>query len=192
MRRAPAGVVSAILLGALVGGCTYAAQLKPTDPTAVTQQLVMRSLERAVARLDVERYRGRRAALEVFAAAGNLALTKAFVGAWLEEHGVHVTTTGPDLTFRVLVSALGMDQGATLIGIPAFQAPIVNVPFPEIALFKWVRNRAMTELSLYAFDAHTGAFIEKDRPEAGRAKRDDFTVLLVIGFTVTDVDKRPE
>src|SRR5262249_17021419 len=30
--------------------------------------------------------------------------------------------------------------------LPAFQAPVVNVPVPELALFKWTRNRGQTEL----------------------------------------------
>jgi len=182
----------AIVGGALAGGCALATELKPTEPTAVTQQLVARSLERAVAQLDVERFQGRRAALEVFAQVGNQALTGAFVAAWLEEHGVRITKESPDLTLRVFVSALGTDRGQTLIGIPAFQVPVVGVPFPELALFKWVRNRGLAEVRLYAFDAQTGAFVDKDRRREGRAKQDDFTVLLVIDFTVTDVDQRPE
>lgn len=186
------GVACAIVGGVLAGGCALATDLKPTEPTAVTQQLVVRALERAVALLDIERFRGRRATLDVFAHAGNQTLTKALVAAWLEEHGVRITKESPDLILQVFVSALGTDRGQTLIGIPAFQAPVVGVPFPEIALFKWVRNRGLADVSLYAFDAQTGAFVDKDRPREGRAKQDDFTVLLVIDFTVTDVDKRPE
>jgi hypothetical protein len=186
------GVACAILGGVLAGGCALATELKPTEPTAVTQQLVMRSLERAMAHLDVARFQGRRAALDVFAHAGNQTLMRAFVAAWLEEHGVRITKESPDLTLQVFVSALGTDRGHTLIGIPAFQAPVVGIPVPEIALFKWVRNRGLAEVTLYAFDARTGAFVDKDRPREGRAKHDDYTVLLVIDFTVTDVDKRPE
>jgi len=33
--------------------------------------------------------------------------------------------------------------------------------------------------------------VDKSQPSVGRAKFDDFTVLLIINFTVTDVDKRP-
>jgi hypothetical protein len=176
----------------LVGGCALASELKPAEPTALTQQLVMRSLERAMSRLDAERFRGRRATLEVFAQAGNQPLVKAFVGAWLKEHGVRTVKESADLALEVFVSALGSDRGETLIGIPALQVPVVGVPFPEIALFKWVRNRGLAEVSLYAFDGRTGAFVDKERAEEGRAKRDDFTVLLVIGFTVTDVHRAPD
>jgi hypothetical protein len=180
------------VIGAVAGGCVLGTTLKAPEPTAVTQQLVMRSLERAVAQLDIGRVQGRRVALEVFAQAGNPGLTRAFVAAWLEEHGVRVVRDSADLTVHVLISALGMDRGETLVGLPAFQAPIVSVPVPEIALFKWTRNRSLTEMQLYVFDAKTGSFVDKGHPVAGRAKRDDFTVLLLIGFTVTDVDEGRE
>ena len=185
-------VIWLIAASRLTGGCAMAAQLKAVEPTALTQQLVMRSLERAVAQLDLDRVRGRRVALEVFAQAGNPALTRALVASWLVEHGVHVTTDAPDLTMHVLISALGSDLGETLIGIPAFQAPLVGMPVPEIALFKWVRNRGLSEMRLYTFDAKTGAFVDKGRAVEGRSKRDDFTVLLIVRFTVTDVDERVE
>jgi hypothetical protein len=45
---------------------------------------------------------------------------------------------------------------------------------------------------MYTFDAKTGFFVDKGRAVEGRAKRDDYTVLLVVGFTVTDVDERLE
>jgi hypothetical protein len=190
VRLAAACVIAASVLA---GGCgPLATTLKAPEPTAVTQQIVMRSLERAVAQLDVGRVQGRPVALEVFAEAGNPGLTRAFVAAWLEEHGVHVVKESADFTVHVLVSALGMDRGETFIGIPAFQVPIVQVPFPEIALFKWLRNRGLAEMRMYTFDAKTGFFVDKGRAVEGRAKRDDYTVLLVVGFTVTDVDERLE
>lgn len=193
LKRIFLGLACAVVGGLLAGGCALATALKPAEPTAVTQQLVMRSLERAVAQLAVERFKGRRAALDVYTqVASQSVLTRAFVAAWLEEHGVRVTAESPDLTLQVFVSALGTDQGQTLIGIPSFPVPVVGVPFPEIALFKWVRNRGLADISLYAFDARTGAFVGKDRPREGRSKQDDFTVLFVVNFTVNDLDKRPE
>lgn len=84
---------------------------------------------------------------------------------------------------------LGTDKNERLIGLPSFQAPVVGVPVPEIALFKLLRNRGQAEVLIYAFDGAIGQFIESTPTSVGRAKQDDYTFLLVISFTVSDVDK---
>ena len=65
----------------------------------------------------------------------------------------------------------------------------MNLPFPEIALFKWTRNRGHTELRAFSFDAATEEFIGQLPLAIGRSKADDFTVLLFIGFSVSDIDE---
>jgi hypothetical protein len=45
---------SAVVLALLVlAGCSLSPVPKPTEPSGVTQQLMMRSLERALAKLDL-------------------------------------------------------------------------------------------------------------------------------------------
>jgi hypothetical protein len=187
--RARLPVLAAASLCVLLGGCSVTSGLLPTQPTGVTQQLVIRSLERGLAGLDLSRFAGRGVDVDVLAQAGNEAFVKEFVVAWLKAHGVRTVSTDPALRLRVFATVLGTDRGETLIGLPAFQAPILNVPFPEIALFKWTRNRGQTELRVFAFDGKTEDFVDQLPPGIGRAKSDDFTVLLFIGFSVTDLDK---
>jgi hypothetical protein len=55
---------------------------------------------------------------------------------------------------------------------------------------KWTRNRGQSEMRVFAFDARTGELVDQLPPGVGRSKPDDFTVLLVIGFSVSDADKR--
>src|SRR5262249_36738873 len=128
----------------------------------------------------------------------NQSFVKEFMVAWLRGHGVRVMPespgakadgAGPALKLKVFASVLGTDRGETLIGIPAFQAPVVNVPFPELALFKWARNRGQSELRVYALDAKTEDFVEQLPIAVGHAKADDFTILIFIGFSSTDVDR---
>jgi hypothetical protein len=163
--------------------------LLPTQPPAITQQLVIRSLERGLSGLYVHRFAGRRVDVAVFAQAGNEAFVKEFVMSWLKAHGVRTVSKDPELQLKVFATVLGTDRGETLLGLPAFQAPVVNVPFPEIALFKWVRHRGLTELRAFAFDAKTEDFVDQLPPGVGHAKSDDFTVLIFIGFSSSDLDK---
>lgn len=190
--RGLAPTAIAALLGLLVAGCSLASQIGTTAPTGITQQLLVRSLERALSRLDLARTSGRPVALEVAVQAGNESFVKDFVTTWLKAHGVRTVQDSPEMKLKLFVSVYGTDRDQTLIGVPAFQAPVVNLPVPELALFKWVRNRGQAELRMWAFDGKGEVVVDAPAPGVGRAKYDDFTVLLFLGFTLSDVNKRPE
>ena len=156
-------------------GCSLTAGLEPTKPSGISQQLLIRSLERGLTQLDLGRFAGQRVDADVFVQAGNQVFVKEFVVAWLEAHGVRVVSNAPALKLKVFASVLGTDHSQTLLGIPAFQAPVVNVPVPEIALFKWVRNRGLSELRVYAVDGKTGHFVDQLPLGTGHSKADDFS-----------------
>jgi hypothetical protein len=78
------------LLGLLLGGCALATQIGTTAPTGITQQLLIRSLERALTDLDVTRMSGRPVALEIAVQSGNEGFVKEFVTTWLKTHGMRV------------------------------------------------------------------------------------------------------
>jgi uncharacterized membrane protein (DUF441 family) len=183
----------ALMCCLVVGGCSLASQLPATQPAGVTQQLMIRSLERALAQLDLGKLRGPGVNVDVFVQFvqnANQAFVKEFVTAWLQAHGVRTVSESPEIKVKLFASVYGTDSDHTLIGIPSFQAPVVNVPFPEIALFKWERNRGQAELRIYEFEAKTDTLLGMQAPGIGRAKYDNFTVLLFIGFTVSNVEKR--
>lgn len=185
----PLRSTAVVLAGLLLGGCTLSPALPATQPSGITQQLMMRSLERALRQLDIEKLKQQSVAVEVFFHAGPEALIKEFVVTWLRAQGVRTVADAPDLKVKAFASVLGTDNDTTLIGIPAFQAPVVNLGVPEIALFKWQKNRGVAEMRLFEFDAKTDAIVNALPLATGRAKLDRFTVLLIFGFTVSDVDK---
>ena len=173
-----------------LGACSLSPVPPPTQPSGATQQLLMRSLERALSQLDIARLKSQTVTVEVFHHAGPEALIKEFVVTWLRAQGVRTVSESPDLKVKAFASVLGTDNDQTLFGIPAFQAPLVNVPVPEIAIFKWQRNRGVAELRLYEFDGKTDLIVNAPRPGIGHAKHDKFTVLLIIGFTLSDLEQR--
>ena len=177
-----------VFIGLVLTGCALSPVPTATQPSGVTQQLLMRSLERALAKLDIERLKSQTVTVEVFQHAGPEALVKEFIAAWLKAHGVRIVPAAPDLKVKAFASVLGTDNDLALFGIPAFQAPVVNIPVPEIAIFKWQRNRGVAELRLYEFDGRTEEIVNATPISTGRAKFDKYTVLLFIGYTVSDVD----
>jgi len=187
-RRAGLLGLHAAIVGLLVG-CSLSGSIDPTKPSGISQQLLIRSLERGLAKLDLQRFSGRDVDVDVFVQSGNEAFIREFVIAWVKAHGARIVWKAPSVKLKVFASVYGTDQYTSLLGIPAFQAPVVNVPVPEIALFKWTRNRGQTELRVYAVDGVTEDFVEQLPLGVGRSKSDDFTVLLFIGFSVSDIDK---
>jgi hypothetical protein len=165
-----------------MSGCRYSSQLVPTQPSAVTQQLVIRSLERALTRLDLTGFVGRRVTLDLFTQtanqamigtpwAGSQAFVKEFVTAWFEAHGVRVTPDAGELKLKIATPVLGTDRGETFFGIPAFQIPVLAIPFPEVSLFRWIRNRGLAEIWVYAFEGGTNTFVGAIPPGSGARSR---------------------
>lgn len=190
-----------VALAIVSNGCVSSSQLVPTQPAATTQLLVVRALERALVQLDTARFAGRAVAVELFTQLGQQpaatpqpaghGFVEEFVSAWLRARGVRVASDSPELRLKIFASALGTDRGETFVGIPSIQTPLLNIPTPEISVFKWVRNRGLAEISVYTFDAKNDAFVDMLGPAVGRSKQDDFTILIVIAFTVSDVHRQP-
>ncbi len=170
--------------------CTSPATVSPSAPTAVAQGLTLRALERAVKQLDVTALTERRVSVDVKVQAGPEPFAKTFIETRLRERGVTIAADKPDLNLTVLVGILGTNQGETFIGIPSFVVPLIGLPTPEIALFKWQRNRGLVEVQIYAFDAATTAFARKTALGIGHSKFDNFTLLLFLSFTLDDLEER--
>lgn len=183
-------LASLVLAGAGCGG----REVTVTQRSGVEQELLVRSLERAVGRLDIRSFVGRPVTLELRALTDDQAFAREFVTARLQRRGVEVVhdATKAALHLKVFATVLGVDRGETLLGVPALQVPVVSVPIPEIALFKWQRHRGAAEMQVYLYDPRTDQLVGDVPSALGRAKYDRFTVLLVIGFTVSDLDQRAE
>lgn len=170
----------------LAVACASLNQISPQEPSASAQLLVVRSLDRAIAQLDVSRFVGRRVGVELVTQGGNKDFASELVKKRLRERGVYVSADAPEERLQVFANVLGTDRGETLIGIPATYVPLFGIGSPEVSVFKWVRNRGLVELELDALEPKSGEVVSRFAPVVGTAKRDDYTILLFITFTVTD------
>jgi hypothetical protein len=174
----------------LVAGCTTV-RITATERSSIEQRLLVRSLERAASRLDITPLVGRVVRLELFSLTKDQFFAREFLRARLEGRGLRVSSGADgDVTLQVFTAALAVDTADTLVGLPAMQAPVLAVPIPEIALFKWERSRGHAALQAYVYDAN-GEPLGQVPDVLGEAKYDRFTVLIFISFAVTDIDKTP-
>jgi hypothetical protein len=176
----------------LASACTTV-RITATGRSSIEQRLLVRSLERAVGQLTIAPLSGRSVRVQLFGLTSDQSFAEEFLRARLEARGVRVIRADQpaDVVVRFFAGALAVDTAETLFGIPAtFQVPVLAIQMPEIALFKWERSRGHAEVQLYTYDAE-GRFLERLPGALGEAKWNRFTILIVISFTRTDLDKPP-
>ena len=180
-----------LILVSLLGACSLKSNVSSTPRASTEQRLLVTSVKRALTDLNKERFKGKNLFLELIGLTADQAYAKAYIAAELKSAGANLVSDikAADVNLQVFAPAIGVDRDVTLFGIPAFAAPVVGVPVPEVALFKYVQNRGYSEFEAYAFDAKSGRFLSKSSPKAGHSKYDLFTILLFISFSHTDLDK---
>jgi hypothetical protein len=183
--------ILALALLALAGsGCTTV-RVTATTRSSIEQRLITRALERAAARLDVRPLRDRVVGLELYTLTADQGFAREFFRARLEARGIRIARgADADVTLQVFAAALAVDTAETLLGLPAMQTPVLAVPIPEIALFKWERSRGHAEVQSYLYDPG-GRLIERVSDALGEATWDRFTILIFVSFAITDIDRPP-
>ena len=88
---------------------------------------------------------------------------------------------------RVIVEALGTDQGESFIGMPPVQSVLLPFALPELTLFKAQRQRAYSRFTIDIYDARTGELIRSMPWHEGSAYYNQYTVLFFFTFEGTDL-----
>jgi hypothetical protein len=194
-RSAPgagAGLLTCVLAVAWLGaGCTTV-RVTPTQRSGVEQRLIVRSIERAVADLDVGPLADLPVALELYALTADQDFARQYTRSLLEARGVRIVSGDQaSRRLRVFASPLAVDTAETLVGVPSVEIPVLGVPIPEIALFKWERAQGTVDVQIYAYDA-AGRFLARLPDGHGGARWNRYTILIFISFVVTDVDEPVE
>jgi hypothetical protein len=189
--KTSSGILIPCLALFLFGGCAVSTQVTNTPRSSVEQQLLVRSFERAFAGLNTESFKGKTVAVDFYGLTSDRDFASEFFTAWLQSQQVQIVTNPKEAELRLKVFApvLAVDQGQSFFGAPSFTVPVLGFAVPEIPLFKDVRHSGHAEVEIYTLDADSGKFIDKSATAVGAAQYDDYTLLLVINFTRTDVDK---
>ena len=192
MRKAAFGIL--VLCSVCFGleGCAVSPQITNTPRSSIEQELLVSSLERGFETLDTQRLAGATVVVDFFGLTPDKDFAKEFLIAWLQSHQVRIVTDPNEAQLRVKVFApvLGVDQAQSFIGTPAFTVPFLGVTIPEIALFRDVRHMGHAALETYTIEEDGGKFLVKSPPAMGRSEYDDYTILIVIHFTRSDMEKR--
>ncbi len=91
---------------------------------------------------------------------------------------------------RTAISAI--DEGSTLIGIPEFPIPVPTVGVintPEIALFKRMKQEAVTRIGYYGINREDASLAFDKGTGAASSTYTRWRVLFVISFRTTDLSE---
>lgn len=181
------------LAAVCITSCAVTVNVTPNS--GVEQRLRFRSLERAIAQLEIQRFRGKRVRLELLTLADEQTrrFAESYAQARFKESGLDIVPIGDeaDLTLTIFAYVLGSDQGEKLVGLPALPTP-VGFSLPELAVYKTTQNHGRTRLQVYAFDGQTGQFVEKTRVGVGQARYNQHVILVFLKFTSSDLDEEEE
>ena len=97
----------------------------------------------------------------LYTAGSDLPMVRGFVEGRLGELGYQLQGRQQEARYRVrvMVQALGTEQGVTFFGMPPVQSVIIPFALPELTLFKLQNQRAYTRLSLDIFQTATGRLV---------------------------------
>jgi hypothetical protein len=150
------------------------------------------SFERALATLDTHEFTGKTVTVDFFGLTADKDFAKELFTAWLQEQQVQIATDPKQaqLHLKVFAPVLAVDQGDSFVGAPAFTVPILGFVMPEISLFKNARHSGHAAVEVFAIDADTGKFVDKTPPAIGETDYNDYTVMILIHFTRSDMETR--
>ena len=191
MLKAPSRLLI-LCLFMLLTGCAISTQISNTQRSSVEQRLLVRSFERALATLDTQEFKGKTVVIDFYGLTADKYFMKELFTAWLQGQQVQIATDPKQaqLHLKVFAPVLAVDQGQSFVGAPAFTVPVLGFAIPEISLFKDVKHSGYAEVKIYTIDGETGKFVDQSPPAIGEAQYDDYTIMILVHFTRSDMEKR--
>ena len=176
----------------LMTGCTTI-RMTQTPRSALEQRLEIKALERAVSQIPIDQLKGKSVSLEVFGLNTiDLPFAIAYCRVWLIKQGIHVVQEEGafDLQLKVFLKVLAVDQTEVLFGTPEFN--FLGIPIPAIAFYRHLLNRGRADLKGYVIEPESSTLVGELPVSSGKAKNDRYTLLFIISWTKSDLDKIPK
>ncbi|GKS59302.1 hypothetical protein YTPLAS18_28290 [Nitrospira sp.] len=104
---------------------------------------------------------------------------------------LHARREDADYFIRVIVEALGTEQGLSFFGMPPVQSVLIPFALPELTVFKAQLQRAYARFTMDCYDAKTGELVRSVAWHEGLAYYNQYTVLFFFTFHTSDLSARP-
>jgi hypothetical protein len=174
-----------------LSGCAVTSQITKTSRSTIEQRLLVSALDRALAGIDARQLHGKTVAVDFYGLTSDKDFAGQYFVAWLQSQGVKIAEDSKQaqLHLKVFAAALGVDQGQAFVGSPSFTVPLIGFVMPEIALFRDIRHSGHAEIKVATIDGQSGEFVDESGRAVGTSRHDDYTLLIVVHFTRTDLEE---
>ena len=129
----------------------------------------------------------------VYGPSADLLIVRDLVAARLGSLGLRLQTREEEAGYRVrvLVRALGTEQGENFFGMPPVQSVLLPFSLPELTLYRAQNQSGYVRYSIDVFDAGTGRLVRSTPTYIGSAYYNQYTVFFFLTFRSTDVVTPP-
>lgn len=129
----------------------------------------------------------------IYGPSSDLLLVRDLLAGRLGQLGLRVQMREEDATYRVrmLVRALGTEQGENFFGMPPVQSVLLPFSLPELTLFRAYRQLAHVRYSLDIFEVGSGQLVRSTPWYTGSAYYNQYTVFFFIMFRSSDLIAPP-
>jgi hypothetical protein len=196
-------------------GCALTQEVSKTPRNATEQLLLSQALDLALVGIDVPIPEGEPVRVEVSGLqtdrmplhmdeqsersgvvenpSWDLTFVRDMLAGRLGKLGYRVQQSQDDARYlvRVLVQAMGTNQGKTFYGVPSIQSVVIPFALPQITLYQKLEQLAHVRLHLDIFEAGTGRFIQSTSWTSGNTFYNQYTVLFFFSFRRTNLVTPP-
>ena len=125
--------------------------------------------------------------------ASDLPVIQSKIEARLGELGLPFRTRREEARYllRVVVEALGTEQGETFFGMPPVQSVLIPFALPQITVYEEQRQRGYVRFTIDVYDARTGELIRSIPWYEGSAYYNQYTVFFFFSFERSDLVATP-
>ena len=181
-------------------GCSTTHRTTQSTKTAVEQLLISESVIRSLPiksdmRLPIPQ--GSKVILNTSGLTTDqtlLHLLQEVLTGWLGQQGHLIQKDKKDATYRidVIVGAMGTEKDGTFIGLPAISSQIIPFSLPELAIYKSENQTGYVKFNMNIFEMLTGKFVGSTSTFLAESYLNNYTVLLIISFTSTNLTSPPQ
>lgn len=171
------GLMSGVFL---LGACSSMKQSSPSR-TASEQLLISQAADSAAEQLLLKLQPDRIAYLDTANFEGtDSKYAVSAIKVALMRQGIHFVDdkTKADTIIEIRSGALSIDQSETVVGTPATNLSVINVP--EVSVFKSQLNEGVAKFAAFAYDAKSGELLTSAGPVYGFSRRLDNQALSSI------------
>lgn len=182
---------------AFLMGCSTTHKTTQSTRTAVEQLLISESAIRSLpikSDILLPIPFGSKVTLNTSGLTEDRSLLQEVITGWLGQQGYLVQGDEEDASYRidVIVSAMGTEENGTFFGLPPVNSVLIPFSLPELALYKSENQTGYVKFNMNIFEASTGKFIGSSPSFLADAYHNNYTVLFILSFTLTDLMAPPQ